>query len=58
MWDRFVAWHNEYQKEISWFFIGMFTIDFITNFAVGNFGSALISLALIIFNYMMWKNAR
>lgn len=55
MWESFNRWHEEHQIEISWFFIGLFTINFVGAIGRGDLFWSIINFIFIAWNYMVYK---
>jgi hypothetical protein len=51
--DSLREWYNKYTQEITWFIIGVLSLDFINSVVVGNWGGAGLSALLIFLNYML-----
>lgn len=56
MWDKFRAFNIEYHTEISWFFIGLFTLSFLYSIGRGDWVSGAIDALLVWVNYWLYKN--
>jgi hypothetical protein len=52
MWNKLVAWNNQYYIQISWFLIGMFIAFGINDLGKGDYLSAVIDFGLAVANFI------
>ena len=53
--NNIVRWYQRNYTEITWFIIGWLSLDFISEFAVGNYGGMLFDAVLITLSYYLNK---
>jgi hypothetical protein len=51
--NSFREWYTKYSQEITWFLIGILSMDLLNSLAVQNYGGAGLSALLIFLNYML-----
>ena len=56
MWNKFLSFNKEFSVQISWFFIGVFTVYLIKDLMAGNYGAATLDAILIGLNY--WTSGK
>ena len=55
MWNKFCEWQRVNDTQIRWFFIGVFTVLFFRDAAVGNWFGAMLDLIFIGANFWLAK---
>lgn len=54
--NKFREWYMRYSDEITWWIIGWLSFSGLDAIVRGNWGFAILDVALIVLNYKLWKN--
>ena len=55
MMDKFKLWYMRNYTEITWFVIGVLTLDAMHNVSTGNWLGVIIDAVLVAINYSFWR---
>lgn len=58
MWNDFLQWQREYDTQIRWFFIGVFTVLFFVDVRAQDWFGAMLDLIFIGLNFWLRVNDR
>ena len=53
--ERITQWWNDYYDELTWFIVGMLFNNMLTHLALGQFGMAVLDIAIAGTNIYFWK---
>jgi hypothetical protein len=58
MCNKFLEWHRNYDTQVRWFFIGVFTVLLIRDVSAGNALGAFIDIVIICLNLWPMNDRR